>query len=486
MERFSDLEVAPDGEHGANEHGRLDPSPLNPVPKHEESTMPEAVPWEYRKNGMSVLPNGDNTMPEAVLLENRGNEIHSAGKETELRTPSIRLLFGQPRRRCGMPIRVFYGVLVLVVLLVIGGVAGGVAGGLITTSKSQDEEDPTTASTTAPTTTPNIHISATSKLSATNWTNPFDGTLHRFVFFQDPFNAMIMRRWNSTTGVWTTNNLTNIFSQTKNPINALTPSTPLASVSSSWRDFNKLHIYYVAPDHSMTGAVIQDLVNASDTWAFDNLAGATFTTFPGSQIAVAWQRDMTHDVEGWWALAWQNSTDGAVWLANATDFLNPRVAIAAGEAVHGTSLALIPEVQYFTPTLNRLTMMCESLSSPTTGIVKKFTYITSWASDGIWLAGGIPPPAAGPQFALTRFDNWTTVYFLALLPNGTITGDYYAHGRKRAPIVTLVGGPSDVNFSAIAASEESMVYGISGDTVLQYSVKFSDPSVLQFEGAVFP
>ncbi|KAF2971331.1 hypothetical protein GQX73_g2217 [Xylaria multiplex] len=302
---------------------------------------------------------------------------------------------------------------------------------------------------------PNTYVGATSKLSATNWTNPVDGTTHRFVFFQDPFNSMIVRRWNSTSGLWTTNNLTDIFSRTKNPVNVLTPSTPLASVSSSWFDRNELHIYYVAPDDVMTGAAIIDLVNKPDTWVYDDLGGATLTTFPGSQIAASWQRGYTSDSMGWWALAWQDKKNGAVRLANGTDFRNNKLAIPSVETAHGTSLALIPEL-YYNNNVNRLTMVSESLLSPTKGVIKKFTYQDLWYSDGRWLSKrNIPPPTDGVQFSLMRFDNWTLIYLLVLLPNGTITGEYFANGFKEVPTVTFADGPSDLNFTAIAGTEEA-------------------------------
>ncbi|KAI0532326.1 hypothetical protein GGR58DRAFT_523291 [Xylaria digitata] len=452
----------------------------------EIPAIPEAVPWEYRKNEMPML-NRDSEMPEAVPWQYRGNEIHAAENKTELGNTSRQLFVGRSaRRKCGMPIQVFYGVLALVVLVIIGGIAGGVAGGLTSASRSQDNQSLGTTPTVPPTARPNTHVSATSKLSATNWTNPVDGTIHRFIFFQDPFNAMIVRRWNSTNGIWSTNNLTDIFSRTKNPVNVLTPSTPLASVSSSWSDQNELHIYYVAPNDVMTGAAIKDLVNEPDTWVYDDLAGATLTTFPGSQIAAAWQRGYTSDSPGWWAIAWQDKENGAIRLANATDFHNTQLAIPSVETVHRTGLALIPE-RYYNNDLNRLTMVSESLLSPTMGVIRKFTYRDFWFADGRWLKNRtIPPPTTGVQFSLMRSDNWAIIYLLVLLPNGTITGEYYEGGFEQVPVVTFVDGPSDLNFTAIAATEGGMVYGISGDSVLEYSVNNSDPSVLQFEGTVFP
>ncbi|KAI1752450.1 hypothetical protein F4782DRAFT_116428 [Xylaria castorea] len=470
---FGDLATVPDERTGINEYGRLGPNTPKSVPNYDDSAIPEAVPWEYRGNG-----------------------IHTAGNETEVREMS-RPPPGAGRfaRKCGLPIRVFYGVLALVVLLIIGGIAGGVAGSLTSASKARDEENPTimptntraATPTATQTTTLNTHVLATSKLSATNWTNPYDGTVHRFVSFQDPFNAIIVRRWDSDNRTWTTNNLTDLFFSTRYPINVLTPSTSLAIVSCFSPKVNELHIYYVAPDNTITEGWIPDLVNEPDAWEHNNLWDATFETFPGSQIAVAWQRGYSVGSLGWWALAWQRKDDGAILLANASDYNNPQVAIPSEEIVQGTSLALISELNSHAPTLSRLTMMSEVLSSPMMGIVKKFSYETSWFFDGRWLNDrDIPPPTAGLQFALTRLDDVTTLYFLALLPNGTITGEYYANGFKQVPKVAFPDGPSDVNFTAIAATEENMVYGISGDSVLQYSVDGRDPSVFHFEEVVFP
>ncbi|KAI3337278.1 hypothetical protein HD806DRAFT_518178 [Xylariaceae sp. AK1471] len=478
---------------------------------HDDISTPEVVPWEFRANSGPVLSHENDAIPEAVRWEYKENGIHTVGTGIKLgTTPTPQPLRASKftKRKCGLPIRLFYGVIALVALLIVGGIAGGVAAGLQLAPKSRDDQNPITKPNDAdpitkpsdanpitkpndanPITKINAHVLATSRLSATNWTNPLDGTLHRFVVFQDPFNAVIARRWNSENRTWTTNNLTDIFSQTRHPVNVLTPSTSLASASCSWPDRNELHIYFVAPDNTIAGASILDLLNEPNNWTYDNLEGGNFVTFPGSQIAAAWQRGYTSDTVGWWALAWQQN-DGAVWLANATDFGSPQVAIQFQDIVHSTSLALIPELKFTSGTLSRLTMMSEFLSSPTTGIVKKFTYDGSFwffGKDGHWLDDKtIPPPTTGLQFALTRFDNFTTVYFLALLPNGTITGEYWADGYKQVPTVTFIDGPPNVNFTAIAATEENMVYGISGDSVLQYSVKGSDPSVFHFEGVVFP
>ncbi|KAI0436545.1 hypothetical protein F4803DRAFT_541903 [Xylaria telfairii] len=379
MEPFSDLQIVSDhdGRYGTNEYGPMDTSAPKRMPNHNDSSMPEAVPWEYNGNGM-----------------------HTAGKEAgpgqTSRTPSSGQL---TKRKCGMPRRVFYRVLALVVLLVAGGIAGGVAGGITSASKSRNGDFATlnTTLTNTSNNSPNIHVSTTSKLSVTNWTNPYDGTTHRFVFFQDPFNAIIARRWDSENRTWVTNNLTDSFSQTQYPINALTPSTPLASACCSLDNFtNKLVVHYIAPDNTLVGVFIDDLVNSPDTWYYDN-GGEVFTTLPGSQIAAAWQRGYTDDSSGWWILAWQ-SQNGSIMVANSTDN-DPVVAALVGDVVLGTTLALIPELDIFTPTLSRLTLIVEDLSSTTTGIVKKFTYSpvhdTPWYYDGVWINDGtIPPPTA--------------------------------------------------------------------------------------------
>lgn len=90
------------------------------------------------------------------------------------------------------------------------------------------------------------------------------------------------------------------------------------------------------------------------------------------------------------------------------------------------------------------------------------------------------------QFAITLLDNFRTVVFLALLPNGTVAGSYYRRHFVSIPAVEFRGGPSDLNFTAIATSEEAIFYGISNDEIHQYSVDHTNPSVFEYVEMIYP
>lgn len=83
-------------------------------------------------------------------------------------------------------------------------------------------------------------------------------------------------------------------------------------------------------------------------------------------------------------------------------------------------------------------------------------------------------------------DNFRVVVFLALLPNGTVTGSYFRVDFVMISSVEFRGGPSNLNFTAIATSEEAMFYGISQDEIHQYSINDTDPSVFDYVEKVFP
>ncbi|KAJ8107240.1 hypothetical protein ONZ43_g6797 [Nemania bipapillata] len=153
---------------------------------------------------------------------------------------------------------------------------------------------------------------------------------------------------------------------------------------------------------------------------------------------------------------------------------------------------MIPELLASSNTsVARLTMLSESLTTATSGLGQKTTYAeeSTWYSDGQLLGSrSLPAPSPNLQFAITRLDNFAAIVFLALLPNGTVTGEYYLKSQSKFVEILSVefrNGPS-ANFSAIATSEEAIFYGISGDEILQYSVDSEDPSVFNFMEVVYP
>lgn len=102
------------------------------------------------------------------------------------------------------------------------------------------------------------------------------------------------------------------------------------------------------------------------------------------------------------------------------------------------------------------------------------------------LANNIPDPSRTQHFAVTMWDNWSNYLYLALLDGGNMTGSHF-DGKSFTSIneVNFSGGP-DLNLTAISMTSDAMLYAISNDEILEYSVDTSFPSNLRYVGKVFP
>lgn len=355
MESYSSLEVASPQRHPVSQHDQTHPEPRQ---NRLESALPEAVPFEYKNYNIQAVETG--------------------GRLSRTGPPTPATNGQYTRRRCGLPLRLFYTILAILGVLVIGAIAGGVAGGIISSRRQNNSTEPDTADDGGNLTNPtSSRILSTSKLSATNWTDP-NGYTHRFVFFQDASNAIIARSWDAQNSTWSTTNLTDILRTSRAPVNPLEPSTPLASASVSFNNTqNKLYLWYLAPDNTIAGVEVQDLVDGSEVWTVNALSGATIKANPGSQLAAAWNR-CWGPCAGNWALAYQRPGDAAINVANGSDPSHASLAIESDRVVLGSSLALTPEVQLDGASVSRLTMISESLSTSHSGKAQKSTYTTSW------------------------------------------------------------------------------------------------------------
>ncbi|KAI1743046.1 hypothetical protein F4680DRAFT_471889 [Xylaria scruposa] len=459
MEIDSGLEVVPNERRGIHLSHRLYPETV----PNDENTLPEATPSEHRDNGTQDIRSDDGIQKSWMNL--------AAGGE-------------QKERKHRFPIPIPY-LVTIAVILILGAIAGGVAGGI---KSSANNSNPPMDSNLAH--APNINVLAESKLSATNWTD-VNGFTHRFVFFQDNSSALIVRRWDSQNRTWATNNLTDILSSTRTPLNPLRPSAPLASAACRFQNTtNSVHVYYIATNNVIMGVAVYDLLKGPNNWAFDSAlgVGAGLVTSPGSQLAAIWNRCAADDCVGWWALAYQGLPDSDVNVANASNWKSPQKA--QSRVAQNSSLAMISEIDSKTNSLTRITLMSESLATPNSGLGHKTTYrneVQGWVNDGSLLRDtSLPVPSPTLQFAISTLDHFASPVFLCLLPDGTVTGEYYRKGFVSIPRVEFRGGPATVNFSAIAASEEAMFYGVSNDEILQYSINATNPSIFQFVDRVYP
>ncbi|KAI1329400.1 hypothetical protein F5Y16DRAFT_409121 [Xylariaceae sp. FL0255] len=437
MSHYSDLEVVP------YEQSHEQPHPERPF------EPPELVPFELIKQ--EQLARGGEAVADVPL-------------------PSQDLGEGEIKRRWCLPIKFSYALVLMSVLLILGAVGGGVAGGIVS-RKSTNIPHMTVNQTLSP----NVNVLAASQLTACNWTDPNNFT-HRFVFFQDPYNAIIARRWNSQNRTWATDNLTALVvaSSGSSQLVPLDPSTPLASKADSYQ----VHLFFLSSQNILSGYYVTNLSTLRHEWQ-----PAAITTYgnvaaPGSQLASAWARCCPL-----FRLSCINQSN----LARST------LVAESGSVAQNSSLAMFPQVDLNVPTngLTRLSLMTEGLATSSLGTVDQTLYITDhWQSWDKPLGSlSLPLPSPRLQFAISALDNFNSPIFLALLPNGAVTSwiwrvstqNYSGSGN-----VKFAGGPSGLNFSAITATEEAMFYGISNDRVLEYSINSTDPSTFDFVEVVYP
>ncbi|KAI1322556.1 hypothetical protein F5Y16DRAFT_404339 [Xylariaceae sp. FL0255] len=465
----------------------------------EYSTL-EAVPFEHQRfdGGIQTYPQKvprDGEAPELLPIEkyeNQGMQVY--GNTSQLWTHPASV--NQKTRRCRMPVRIFYSALIISLILILGAIAGGVAGGIISSHRkhSSNTNGTTSGNQTDPSPTPiaNVNILAESKLAACNWTDT-NSITHRFIFFQDPTSAIIARRWDSQNRTWTTNNLTDIFSSLDSPIESLGPSTPLSSAAYySQNGTNEVQLYYLTPQNVVSAVGLYSPLAQPDDWEYSPIVESRLVTAPGSQLASAWTRCWGSNCgQGSLIVMYQVTPDGDITYINGSNFRNP-MSLGSLGAAQNSSLALFPQPDYDNPSngISRLTLLSETLNTPTSGIAQETLYFadgwSSWAT--VLTEARIPAPEPRFQFAMSGLDNFYSTLFMALLPNGTVTSDLWRNGeREFFPTLTVdfLGGPS-VNFSAIAATEEAMFYGVSGDQILQYSMSNQNPPQFNFVESIYP
>ncbi|KAI1324605.1 hypothetical protein F5Y16DRAFT_299657 [Xylariaceae sp. FL0255] len=477
MHNYSDLEVVPSERQGIliNGHTYPESNKASPVP----------ISAEYAGHAVSDDKGNEASLPEWTSGTQKSR-----------------------RRKCGLPPRIFYTVLVITILLILGAIAGGVAGGVTSRSGKQNTTSPATPSPTMPPSTTggnqtsisNVNILAGSKISATNWTDP-NGFTHRYVFFQDPSAALIVRIWDSQNQTWATTNLTSIIqSQSSTALGPLAPS-PLASAAFYYEgngdSSNVVHVYYINTENYISSVLAGDLVGMSNDWVIGSIEESPIATQPGSQLATAWNRCSGVDcTTGTWALAYQRSYDGAVTVVNSSDFSQQTVVVESNQVAQNSSLAMVAEVDLSpSPGLTSLSLISEHLQSSSSGVVDQTRFLTGgeWASAGnVLTSASLPPPSASLQFAIAPLENFLSPLFLALLPEGSVTGYLWNNdeqGFNGISSLEFRDSPNaTANFSAIAASEEPMIYGVVNDTILSFSINASDLTniYMEFVEQVYP
>ncbi|KAI1802366.1 hypothetical protein F4811DRAFT_400827 [Daldinia bambusicola] len=457
-EPYSTLEVQ--DVEASNIHGLQDSN--KEAVLHPESQYPQPV---------STLNEWDNTpKPDAS-----GVDAEATVSQEEYNNGNAQ------RRRCGLSPSTFKIVLAVAILIIIAAIAGGVAGGLSSRSRSSDSssgQDP------EPGTTENVNVLSTSKLAASNFTDP-QGHVHRHVFFQDPYGALISRQWDSENRTWTTRNLSQLMtSSTHGAIRPL-PGTALASASAdnAWGSLYEVHVWFseasTDPDPTISWLNADDPVGSPDYWTY---SPSVLRTWNRTQLAVAWQRCPRDDCVGDWILAYQGPA-GYVRIANASNWDNNTEPVVRASSVSGTaSLALVPTLMG--SYVHGMTLASQRRPSS----IGKTTFTGDWnwkEDDGTILSD--VDPLKTRQFAATSMSNWTEALFVALSTDGEVKGARWDGGTvyEAIPRIDFVDGEA-TNFSAIAMTTDATFYGIADDQVWEYAVDTSDPSTFRLAGRVYP
>ncbi|KAF3055588.1 hypothetical protein GL218_07015 [Daldinia childiae] len=446
----------------------------------EVQSVEASNPQVLEGSNKEVVPHPESEYPQPVSTLNAWDAPEVKGVDTEAAIAQGQNDGNAKRRICGLLPRTFYIVLAVVILIIIGAIAGGVAGGL---SSSHSDSSSTPDPGPEPGTTENVNILSTSKLAASNWTDS-QGNTHRHVFFQDPYNAIITRQWDSENKTWTTKNVSQLLSSsTTGPIHPI-PGTSLACASADnrWGSLYEVHVWFseasTDPDPTISWVNLNNPVGNPNFWTYSS---SILRTWNNTQLSVAWQRCPRENCVGNWILAYQGR-EGFIRIANASNWDNNTEPVIRANAVSaGASLALVPSLNG--TYVHGLTLASQRRPSS----MGKTTFIGDWnwkQDDGTILDD--VDPLMTRQFAATTMNNWNEALFVALSTDGGVKGARWDGTSYNAiPQINFVDGES-TNFSAIAMTTDATFYGISDDQIWEYTVDTSDPSTFTLAGKVYP
>ncbi|KAI2467463.1 hypothetical protein F4781DRAFT_433350 [Annulohypoxylon bovei var. microspora] len=435
----------------------------------------------------SAYPN--STYPNSAYFTSNGSPIDpNAGNggqyQTEEKATRVATICGIPRKT----FFIFLGVGIAVIALV-GGLAGGLtsnnhSGSKAASSSGSGSSGNGSSSDPASTNTTEKLILSNSRITASNWTDS-SGVVHRTVFFQDIYNSIIARRWDSKGKSWTTDNLTQLMAATTTPLNPQ-PGTPLASASMDLDPIYETHVWFTDPTNTIRSMASFDALNRPDSWDNDTLDNAVLQTWPGSGLAAMWQRCWHASCNGTWVVAYQRP-EGAIKTANSSTWATATVAVDSSDVAANSSLAIIPQLDG--AYLDRLELVSERVDSDKAGDMRVTSYNDTWngADQRVTeLQSDIPLPSTSQQFAITKWDSWNQALYIALLQGGTIQGNHWDGTTMNSISDFKFNSGPDNNFTSIAMTPDAMFYGISNNEIIEYSLDTTDPSTFNYVGKVFP
>ncbi|KAI1851745.1 hypothetical protein JX265_010979 [Neoarthrinium moseri] len=491
MDGYSNLEVY----HNQDPHNAINRFQHGP----ERNQIADTVPSNQEQKAMMLKPDqSDHAQKEYIPDPTRAPEpvaIQQYYEGSPQNPESLSEIKDDPteqmvaeRRICGLRRRIFFIVLAVISLVIIGVVAGTVGGVLSSRQKPSTSPDPSQPS---PDSEPAAvgNLMKMSSLAAANWTDA-NGVAHRCVFFQDPRNALLARRWDGRNQTWALTNITAVMAYSGQGPPDPAPGTPLAVVSldrpNPYKVPEAMHLYFVNRQNVMRSLFTNDPLQHPDSWTNDTLIRAVVQVGPGSQLAAAWQR-CTGDCKGNMTLAYQ-VPGGGINVVNSYNWASGQEALTDRQQVAaGTSMALLPQ---YMGSQEDMGLISQTVDSGTEGTVKITPYKEGWTKDVTDAMSSIPLPANEQRIAATKWGMWSRNLCYIQMSDGTMKGVWW-DGSSNASMhqlqkITFDGGPATTNFSAIAFTLDTMFYGITGDEIHEYSVDSSNAAILHHVGRVYP
>ncbi|KAH6671954.1 hypothetical protein B0J14DRAFT_655816 [Halenospora varia] len=429
----------------------------------EQYNAPEVVPLDHK---------------QVVPIETSGSHKEYA---PNVSVSALTTGYVKHRRRI-----IFVAVIAIVVIIaiILGGVLGtqlhhGSSHPANATSTPKATDSPSRSSSSTPgsnSTALRINVLVNSRLAASNFTD-LQGVNHRTVFFQDPWNNILVQQWNSTTSTWSTRNISD---EGKSLIPGglkFAPRSPLATTATDYWDTT---LWYL--DNNYQVQSVYWTLNDSKLVFHSDVNDARLIANVGSSLAAAWQRPpRDNDTgRGFWGVAFQNM-NGDVMFSNNSDFRLLTTVVANADVAMNSSIVLLPDIDPASGRISRLIVMWQSNNVA----IKRSSYKNWDHGLDFSVISSLPTLSSGVQFAMTAFKAWTNVLFIALKPNGNLASNWWDGSKFNNLAETKLASGSAVNFSAIAMTSDAMCYGILGDRILEYSVDQSNPATFNYVGIVF-
>ncbi|KAK9782623.1 hypothetical protein SCAR479_00966 [Seiridium cardinale] len=492
MEPYSALEVVPKQQpNHSTEKIFVRPYSQDPeVVPGKQSQYPELVPGEqlgYPEVGNRDTWSGANA-PEPFNPEyGQGGPLHGLSPATAAAASGDEEGVEQQSKICGLGRRAFLILLGFIIVVIIGVVVGTTVG-ILTTKKHSGDDG--LASNSTGTTSDGSNTLSNSSFSAVNFTDP-SGYNHRILFFQDPYNNIIERRWDSQNNTWATTNISQVMSNSATPINV-----PLGTALAATALGRQVELFLIDRSSLIRSLYCSDMISSPDLWQNYTLNN-TLYTYPGSRLAATVKGCGTDDsvcscnldfCTAGWIVAFQRQEDGAVITTNYSSAWSAReLAVNDNEVMASTSLALITQYQGDEGAMG---LVSQRYLSGTEGDVR----VTKYTDDHVWgstnatsIITNVPAPATLEHVVVSKWRDWSTTLSYVLLGNGTLRGTWWDDSTSTAlGSITLEGAPENVNFTSISMTHDAVLYGISNDKILEFTVDDSDPSKLHYVAIVYP